>query len=37
MTAVFFPGKPYADLTINPKDGLDVSGLTYSPFKSIWL
>lgn len=36
MTAIFFPKKPYTDLSVNSKDGFDISGLAYSPFKSIW-
>ncbi|MDO3624831.1 glycoside hydrolase family 32 protein [Mucilaginibacter sp. BT774] len=36
MTAIFFPKKPYTDLAINSKDGFEISGVTYSPLKSIW-
>jgi fructan beta-fructosidase len=37
MTAIFFPKKPYTDLSVNSKDGFVINGLTYSPLKSIWL
>jgi fructan beta-fructosidase len=36
MTAIFFPKKPYTDLAVSSKGGFEMSGVTYSPLKSIW-
>ena len=36
MTAIFFPKKPYTNLSLDSKEGFEISDATYSPLKSIW-
>lgn len=36
MTAIFFPKKPYTDLSLSSKNGFEINNVAYSPLKTIW-
>jgi len=36
MTEIFFPSKPYDQVQLQSLENIEISGLTYTPFKNIW-